>query len=121
VKEDYRKSKVPEYEKPLEKSDAKVKEYEWMPLTKYLNTTQGSFKTTYDSPIRIEVNNDKRIDQLERDKDYLKEDCNKLRNKISTLESNSYLKRIEKLEHNVSSLANALDEWSGQTSKISSH
>jgi len=87
----------------------------------YLNVTQGSFKTTFESPVRAN-----RIEQLEKEKMYLEKDCNRLRNQISMLEKKAggdnaecYAKRIEKLEGDVKSLANILEEWSVRTTHLS--
>jgi len=105
----------------LGNSYLKEKEHEWASSTKHLNNTPASLKTTYDSPIRIEVNDKKRIEQFEKDKEYLKEDYDKLSNKIDTVENDNYLKRMEKLERNISNSANSIGEWSVQTSKVSSY
>jgi len=112
---------VLDYKYPLDNSYLKEKEHEWMSSTKHLNDTPASLKTTYDSPIGIEVSDNKRIEQFEKDKEYLKEDYRKLSNKIDIVGNNNHLKRLEKLEHNISNLANSLGEWSVQTSKVSSY
>jgi len=108
------------YEKVL--GSSKVKVSKEMPYLFYKPWKKSTMN--YESPMNIrelyKSNPEKSVDELEKEKEYLLDECISLRNKVKDLEEKSNgnvkcVKRIENLENKVGKLAEVVSQWATQT------